>query len=126
MITRGAVSPDHIHVLVSCELTMASAKLVQDLKGRSSRKLHDEFPEFRKRYWGQHPWARGYFCSSVEAMGEETIKKYIEADNGMITTTSSRSLPPSSLEPALRRALFRPLQPQSRFSVETNSTGFSR
>jgi putative transposase len=32
----------------------------------------------RKRYWGQHLWARGYFCASVGAVGEETIKKYIE------------------------------------------------
>ena len=47
-------------------------------KGRSSRRLQDEFPELRKRYWGQHLWARGYFCASVGAVDEETIKKYIE------------------------------------------------
>jgi len=77
-IVRGAVSPDHIHMLVSCEPDMAPAKLVQYLKGRSSRRLQDEFPELRKRYWGQHLWARGYFCASVGAVDEETIKKYIE------------------------------------------------
>ena len=78
VIVRGAVSPDHIHMLVSCEPDMAPAKLVQYLKGRSSRKLQDEFPELRKRYWGHHLWARGYFCASVGAVDEETIKKYIE------------------------------------------------
>ena len=78
VIVRGAVSPDHIHMLVSCEPDMAPAKLVQYLKGRSSRRLQDEFPELRKRYWGQHLWARGYFCASVGAVDEETIKKYIE------------------------------------------------
>jgi len=65
-------------MLVSCDPTIAPAKLVQYLKGRSSRKLQDEFPELRKRYWGQHLWARGYFCASVGAVDEETIKKYIE------------------------------------------------
>ena len=79
VIIRGAVSPDHIHMLVSCEPTLAPAQLVQYLKGRSSRKLQDEFPELRKRYWGQHLWARGYFCASVGAVDEETIKKYIES-----------------------------------------------
>ena len=79
VIIRGAVSPDHIHMLVSCEANIAPAKLVQYLKGRSSRKLQDEFPELRKRYWGQHLWARGYFCASVGAVDEETIKKYIES-----------------------------------------------
>ena len=65
-------------MLVSCEPDLSPAKLVQYLKGRSSRKLQDEFPELRKRYWGQHLWARGYFCASVGAVDEDTIKKYIE------------------------------------------------
>ena len=78
VIVRGAVSPDHIHMLVSCEPDLSPAKVVQYLKGRSSRRLQDEFPELRKRYWGQHLWARGYFCASVGAVDEDTIKKYIE------------------------------------------------
>lgn len=51
-IVRGAVSPGHIHMLVSASADMAPAKLVQYLKGRSSWRLQDEFPEVRKRYWG--------------------------------------------------------------------------
>ena len=78
-IVRGAVSPDHIHMLVSAPAELAPAKLVQYLKGRSSRRLQDGFPELRKRYWGQHLWARGYFCASVGAVDEKTIRKYIES-----------------------------------------------
>jgi len=78
VIVRGAISPDHIHMLVSCDPVLSPAKLAQYMKGRSSRKLQDEFPELRKRYWGQHLWARGYFCASVGAVDEETIRKYIE------------------------------------------------
>jgi len=78
VIVRGAVAPDHIHMLVSCPANLAPAKVVQYLKGRSSRRLQDEFPELRKRYWGQHLWAWGYFCASVGAVDEETIRKYIE------------------------------------------------
>jgi putative transposase len=37
-----------------------------------------EFPELRKKYWGCHLWAKGYFCSTVGAVTEETIKKYNE------------------------------------------------
>jgi putative transposase len=79
VIIRGAVSPDHIHILVSSPANMAPAKLAQYLKGRSSRRLQDEFPELRKRYWGQHLWTRGYFCASVGAVDEDTIKKSIES-----------------------------------------------
>ncbi len=49
----------------------------------------------RKRYWGQHLWSRGYFCASVGAVDEETIRKYIESqqwedpgENFKITTPS--------------------------------------
>ena len=79
VIIRGAVAPDHIHMLVSAPPELAPAKLVQYLKGRSSRRLQDEFAELRKRYWGQHLWARGYFCATVGAVDEDTIKKYIES-----------------------------------------------
>ena len=57
---------------------LAPAKLVQYLKGSSSRRLQEEFPSLRKRYWGQHLWARGYFCATVGAVDEKTIKRYIE------------------------------------------------
>ena len=78
VIGRGAVSPDHIHILLSAPADLAPAKLVQYIKGRSSRRLQDEFPELRKRYWGQHLWARGYFCATVGAVDEQTIREYIE------------------------------------------------
>ena len=53
-IIRGAVAPDHVHMLVACPPSLGPSKLVQYLKGRSSRKLQEEFPTLRKRYWGQH------------------------------------------------------------------------
>ena len=77
-IIRGSVSPDHIHMLLSAPADLAPAKLMQYIKGRSSRRLQDEFPELRKKYWGQHLWARGYFCATVGAVDEKIIREYIE------------------------------------------------
>jgi putative transposase len=79
VIVRGSVSPDQVHMLVSAPPHLSPSKLVQYIKGRSSRKLQEEFAELRKRYWGQHLWARGYFCATVGAVDEETIKRYIES-----------------------------------------------
>jgi len=78
VIVRGAISPDHIHMLLSVPPQLAPAKVVRYIKERSSRLLQAEFPELGKRYWGQHLWARGYFCATVGAVDEETIKHYIE------------------------------------------------
>ena len=79
VIVRGSVSSDHIHMLLSVPAHLAPSKVVQYIKGRSSRRLQDEFPELRKRYWGQHLWARGYFCATVGAVDEATIREYIES-----------------------------------------------
>ena len=32
----------------------------------------------KKRYWGQHLWASGYFCRSVGTVTKDIIKEYIE------------------------------------------------
>jgi putative transposase len=52
--------------------------MAQYIKGRSSHGLQREFPALRKRYWGQHLWARGYFCASSGTVADEMIKAYIE------------------------------------------------
>ena len=48
------------------------------IKGRSSSKLFEEFPLLKKRYWGRHCWARGYFCATVGQMTEAMITEYLE------------------------------------------------
>jgi len=58
--------------------SLSVSKLVQYLKGRSSRKLQMEFEELRRGYWGQHLWARGYFCATVGAVTDEMIQRYVE------------------------------------------------
>jgi len=77
-ILSGVVSPDHIHILVSMDPSMSVSKLVMYIKGKTSRKLQMEFPELRKKYWGQHLWARGYFAVSVGNVTAEMIKNYID------------------------------------------------
>jgi putative transposase len=77
-ILKGHVSKDHIHILVSCPPALSPAKIMQYLKGCSSRMLQDEFPHLKKRYWGQHLWARGYFCATVGAITDEQIREYID------------------------------------------------
>lgn len=78
VIVQGSVGSDHVHLLLSCPPTLAPSKIVQYLKGRSSRLLQEQFPELKKRYWGQDLWGRGYFCATVGSVTEETIRRYIE------------------------------------------------
>ena len=77
-ILKGSVGKGHIHMLLSCPTTMAPSEIAQKLKGRTSKILQEEFPELKKRYWGQHMWGRGYFCGTVGEVDQKTIENYIE------------------------------------------------
>ena len=64
-------------MLLSCPTNLSPSEIAQYLKGRSSRLMQDEFPELKKKYWGQHLWARGYFCATVGSVDKETVENYI-------------------------------------------------
>jgi len=81
-VVKGVVSRDHVHVFVSAPPQLAPAQMMRWVKGRSSRKLQQEFEELRRRYWGQHLWARGYFCASSGTVTDEMIKAYLEGHQG--------------------------------------------
>ena len=76
-IENGVVSSDHIHVFVSIPPHVAVSDFVKQAKGRSSRKLQQEFPELKKRYWGRHFWARGYFSATSGNVTDDVINEYI-------------------------------------------------
>lgn len=80
-ILKGHIAPDHVHLLVSVPPQIAISDLVQRLKGRSARKLLDEFGELRRQFWGQHLWARGYFVASSGNVTDEIIADYIESQS---------------------------------------------
>ena len=82
LIEQGHVSKDHVHILVSAPTHMSASQIMQKIKGRSSRMLQQEFPHLKKRYWGQHIWARGYFCTTVGQVTDQMIRDYIEGHVG--------------------------------------------
>jgi len=52
VIIGGSVSPDPLHMLVSAPAHLAPSRLVQSLKGRSSRRWQEEFPNLRSELTG--------------------------------------------------------------------------
>jgi putative transposase len=82
-ILQGAVSRDHVHVLLSCPPNISPSKVMQYLKGKTSRKLLMEFKHLEKQYWGRHLWARGYFVASSGEVTEEMLMEYIRSQDGV-------------------------------------------
>lgn len=77
-IIKGAVSKDHVHIFVSAPPKMAPSEIMRRIKGRTASKLFDEFPMIKKKYWGRHFWARGFFCATAGNVTDDMIKTYLE------------------------------------------------
>jgi putative transposase len=76
-IINGALSADHVHMFVEIPPHIAVSDFVRRAKGRSSRKIQQEFEHIRKRYWGQRFWARGYFSTTSGNITDQTIINYL-------------------------------------------------
>ena len=80
-ILKGHISKDHVHIFVSVPPYISVSKLVQSLKGKTSRKMLTEFKELSKKFWGRHMWAAGYFAASSGNVTDEVIMQYLESQD---------------------------------------------
>jgi putative transposase len=53
-IVKGSIRREHVHLLVSVPPTLAVSRLVQRMKGLTSRKLLMENRGLNKAFWGRH------------------------------------------------------------------------
>ena len=76
-IINGVLSADHVHIMAEIPPHISVNQFVKAAKGRSSRKIQQEFPEIRKTYWGCHFWGRGFFSSTSGNVTDDIINNYI-------------------------------------------------
>ena len=69
------VMPDHVHLLVEVPPVVPLSKLVQKLKGRSSRQLRTELPPLRRL---PALWSPSWFVSTVGGAPLEVVRRYVE------------------------------------------------
>lgn len=69
---------DHVHLLVDFPATVQLSKLVNSLKGVSSRRLRRDHADHLNRYlWGGHLWSRSYYATTTGGASLATIRAYI-------------------------------------------------
>lgn len=74
------IMPDHVRLFIETDPRWAPAEFVGKIKANTSRVLRSEFSHLRSRL--PTLWSRSYFCATVGAVSEATIKRYIEAQKG--------------------------------------------
>jgi len=74
---NGAAS--HVHLLVNFPPTVALSKLASSLKGVSSRRLRQEFPELARHYRrARRLWPGSYLAGSAGGAPISALRHYIE------------------------------------------------
>ena len=69
---------DHVHLLVAYPPKVALSKLVNSLKGVSSRRLRQVHPEIARRYYQGVLWSSSYFAASCGGAPLSIIRQYVE------------------------------------------------
>ena len=72
------LQPDHVHMLIRIKPSISVAKVVQFLKGGSSKILRKEFPELKEFLWGDSFWSDEYFAETCGTVNEQAIRRYIQ------------------------------------------------
>ena len=72
---------DHVHLLVNYPPKVAISKLVNSLKGVSSRRLRQYHADIQAHYWKGVLWSPSYFAGSCGGAPISVIKQYIEQQN---------------------------------------------
>ena len=70
---------DHVHLLVQYPPKVSISKLVNSLKGVSSRMIRKKaYPTIQRYLWGGNLWSPSYFAGSCGGAPLSIIKQYIE------------------------------------------------
>lgn len=69
---------DYVHLLVEYPPKVDLARLVNSLKGVSSRRLRQQRPDIVRRYWKGVLWSPSYFAASCGGAPLDVIRRYVE------------------------------------------------
>ena len=73
---------NHVHLLVNFPPKVAVSRLVNSLKGVSSRRMRQEFADLRcHSYRANRLWSGSYFAGSVGGAPLTVLRQYIEQEN---------------------------------------------
>jgi len=74
-----------VHLLVNHPPKVALSKLVNSLKGVSSRRMRQEFPDLARHYYRANVlWSGSYFAGSVGGAPLTVLRQYIEQHNRLV------------------------------------------
>ena len=73
-----AVQPDHVHLYLGAQPKHSPSEMMKLIKGGTSNKIKEMFPELEEVYWGAGFWADGYLVKSVGEVNDKVVSEYVK------------------------------------------------
>lgn len=71
---------DHVHLLIRFPATVQLSRLVNSLKGVSSRRMRSKHSEHLSNYlWKGHLWSRSYYCGTAGGAPLSVLSEYVRS-----------------------------------------------
>lgn len=70
---------DHHHILFTATPTTNLSTVVNVIKGVTSRRLRQEFPQTKEFLWDDSFWSNSYFIASTGQVGLDVLMSYVES-----------------------------------------------
>src|SRR3989344_4457789 len=73
-----AIQQDHIHLYLGASPKWSPSEIMKYIKGGTSNKIRELFPDLDEVYWGATFWCDGFFVKSAGSVTDKVISDYIK------------------------------------------------
>lgn len=78
-----AVEVDHVHLYVGVQPKWSPSEVMNCIKGGTSNKIRELFPDLDEVYWGATFWADGFFVKSVGSVTDKVVSEYVRGHRNL-------------------------------------------
>ena len=72
-----AIQQDHVHLYIGAAQKWSPSNIMKIIKGGTSNKIRELFPELDEVYWGATFWCDGFFVKSAGEIQDKVISEYV-------------------------------------------------
>jgi putative transposase len=76
-VVELAIQPDHVHLIVQTNSSDSPSEVMQLIKGGTSRKLRELFPDLEENIWSKSFWADGYYAGTIGTRDLHQVTSYV-------------------------------------------------
>lgn len=72
-----AIQRDHVHLYVGASPKWSPSEIMKTIKGGTSNKIRELFPNLDEVYWGSTFWVDGYLVKSTGEITDKVVSEYV-------------------------------------------------